>query len=176
MHEALVAMRAARRSGSANTKTKAEVNLSGANRGAKRHGPRPGRLQVIADLAWWRRRLRSQTARLFEEHFQECAPPRFSKSTERADSRRRCVNRRSLAVKEPKTKAFVSLLKGHTDSKKVLLISDSFDENFYRSARNVKPVLLATAVDVNTEQLLAFDKIIVTEKALEQLAERTTRK
>src|SRR3954470_6403505 len=30
MHETLVAMRAARRSGSANTKTKAEVNLSGA--------------------------------------------------------------------------------------------------------------------------------------------------
>src|SRR6476659_5560926 len=30
MHEAVVAMRAARRSGSANTKTKAEVNLSGA--------------------------------------------------------------------------------------------------------------------------------------------------
>ena len=49
------------------------------------------------------------------------------------------------------------------------------NENFYRSARNVKPVLLATATDVNTEQLLAFDKIIVTEKALEQLAERTTR-
>ena len=30
------------------------------------------------------------------------------------------------------------------------------------SARNVKPVLLATATDVNTEQLLAFDKILVT--------------
>ena len=58
----------------------------------------------------------------------------------------------------------------------MLLISDAFDENFYRSARNVKPVLLATATDVNTEQLLAFDKIIVTDKALEQLAERTTRK
>jgi len=36
----------------------------------------------------------------------------------------------------------------------------------------VKPVLLATATDVNTEQLLAFDKIIVTPKALEQLAGR----
>jgi large subunit ribosomal protein L4 len=78
-------------------------------------------------------------------------------------------------MKEPKTKAFVKLVKGHTDARKVLLIADSFDENFYRSARNVKPVLLATATDVNTEQLLAFDKIIVTEKALEQLAERTTR-
>ena len=76
-------------------------------------------------------------------------------------------------MKEPKTKAFVSLVKGHTDAKKVLLISDSFEENFYRSARNVKPVLLATAADVNTEQLLAFDKIIVTDNALAQLAERT---
>ena len=41
------------------------------------------------------------------------------------------------------------------------------------AARNVKPVLLATAADVNTEQLLAFDKIIVTGNALAQLAERT---
>ena len=46
----------------------------------------------------------------------------------------------TFTVKEPKTKAFVSLVKGHTDAKKVLLISDAFDENFYRSARNVKPV------------------------------------
>jgi len=55
----------------------------------------------------------------------------------------------------------------------VLLISDSFEESIYRSARNVKPVLLATAADVNTEQLLAFDKIIVTDSALARLAERT---
>ena len=79
----------------------------------------------------------------------------------------------SFAVKEPKTKAFVSLVKEHTDAKKVLLISDAFDENTYRAARNVKPVLLVTATDVNTEQLLAFDKIIVTGNALAQLAERT---
>jgi ribosomal protein L4 len=35
-------------------------------------------------------------------------------------------------------------------------------------------VKLATAADVNTEQLLAFEKILVTHKALEQLAERTS--
>ena len=75
-----------------------------------------------------------------------------------------------FSVKEPKTKAFVSLVKGHTDAKKVLLISDSFEETLYRSARNVRPVLLATAADVNTEQLLAFDKSW-TDSALAQLAE-----
>jgi large subunit ribosomal protein L4 len=50
----------------------------------------------------------------------------------------------------------------------VLIVSDSFDEKTYKSARNVKPVKLSTAADVNTEQLLAFQKILVTEKALEK--------
>jgi hypothetical protein len=34
-------------------------------------------------------------------------------------------------------------------------------------------VKLATASDVNIEQLLAFEKILITHKALEKLAERT---
>ncbi len=55
----------------------------------------------------------------------------------------------AFSLKEPKTKAFVSLVKGHTDAKKVILISDAFEETFYRSARNVRPVLLATATDLN---------------------------
>jgi len=54
----------------------------------------------------------------------------------------------------------------------VLIVSDSFDDKTYKSARNVKPVKLATAADVNTEQMLAFQKILVTSKALEKLAER----
>jgi large subunit ribosomal protein L4 len=78
-----------------------------------------------------------------------------------------------FVVSELKTKAFVDLLKKQTDATRVLIVSDSFDEKTYRSARNVKPVKLSTAADVNTEQLLAFQKILVTQKALEKLAERT---
>jgi hypothetical protein len=37
----------------------------------------------------------------------------------------------------------------------------------------VKPVVLTTASEVNAEQLLAFEKILVTQKGLEHLAERT---
>ena len=69
----------------------------------------------------------------------------------------------------------VALVKKQTDARKVLVLSDSFDENTYRSARNVKPVLLATAANVNAEQLLAFDKILITPAALEHLAERMNR-
>jgi large subunit ribosomal protein L4 len=80
-----------------------------------------------------------------------------------------------FAVTEPKTKAFVAMVKKATDAAKVLLISDSFEESFHKSARNVKSVSLATATDVNTEQILAFHKILVTPKALEKLAERTAK-
>src|SRR3979490_146545 len=80
-----------------------------------------------------------------------------------------------FAVAELKTKSFIALLKKQTDARKVLILSDSFDTNTYKSARNVKPVLLATAANVNAEQLLAFDKILVTPSALEHLAERMNR-
>jgi hypothetical protein len=52
-------------------------------------------------------------------------------------------------------------------------VSDGFDENTYKSAGNVKPVTLARASDVNTEQLLVFEKILVTDGGLAKLAERT---
>jgi ribosomal protein L4 len=42
----------------------------------------------------------------------------------------------------------------------------------YTAAMNIQPVLLNTASEVNTEQLLAFQKIIVTNEALVKLAER----
>jgi ribosomal protein L4 len=79
----------------------------------------------------------------------------------------------NFVVPQLKTKAFVDLLSKQTDAEKVLIVSDSFDEKTYKSARNVKPVRLATASEVNTEQLLGFQKILVTQKALEKLAERT---
>jgi large subunit ribosomal protein L4 len=174
MHEAIVAMRAARRSGSANSKTKAEVNLSGA-KPWRQKGTGRARAGYKSSPVWrgggvvfgpkprdYSKKISKNVRRLA---FQKALSERIKGGD--------VLTVGSLSVKEPKTKAFITLVKGHTDARKVLLISDSFDENFYRSARNVKPVLLTTATDVNTEQLLAFDKIIVTDKALQQLAERT---
>jgi len=68
----------------------------------------------------------------------------------------------------------VSFLKAQTDANKVLVISTQFDDNTYKAARNIRPVVLNTALEVNTEQLLAFQKIIVTNDALAALAERLT--
>jgi large subunit ribosomal protein L4 len=173
LHETVVAMRAARRSASANTKTKAEVNLSGA-KPWRQKGTGRARAGYKSSPIWrgggvvfgpkprdYSKKISKSVRRLA---FQKALSERIHAGD--------VLTVEGFSVKEPKTKTFMSLLKGHTDAKKVLLISESFDEKFYRSARNVKPVLLATAAEVNAEQLLAFDKIIVTDKALEQLADR----
>ena len=77
-----------------------------------------------------------------------------------------------IKVATPKTKEFISFLKSQTEAQKVLVISTKFDEVTYKAARNIQPVLLNTAAEVNTEQLLQFQKIIVTNEALAKLAER----
>ena len=81
-----------------------------------------------------------------------------------------------FTVKQPKTKQFVSALKAVTPETKVLVVGTKFDENTYLAARNVQPAQLVTSAEVNTEQLLAYRKIVLTNDALAQLAERTSKK
>jgi large subunit ribosomal protein L4 len=177
MHDAVVAMRAARRSGSANTKTKAEVDLSGA-KPWRQKGTGRARAGYKSSPIWrgggvvfgpkprdYSKKVSKATRRLA---FQKALSERIKAGDVLIIDK--------FVVPEIKTKSFISILKKATDAQKVLLISDSFDENTSRSARNVKSVRLATASDVNTEQLLAFHKILVTQKALEKLAERTNGK
>ena len=174
LHDVVVAMRAARRSGSANTKSKADVNLSGA-KPWRQKGTGRARAGYKSSPIW------RGGGVVFGPK-----PRDYSKKTSKTLRRlafQKALSERikagdvltvdKFAVSEVKTKAFVTMLKKQTDARKVLVLSDSFDENTYKSARNVKPVLLATAADVNAEQLLAFDKILVTPAALEKLAERT---
>ena len=174
VHDAVVAMRAARRSGSANTKTKAEVNLSGA-KPWRQKGTGRARAGYKSSPIW------RGGGVVFGPKPRDYSK-KISKSVRRLAFRKALSDRinagdvltiDNFAVPELKTKAFLALLKKQIDARKVLLISDAFDQTTFKSARNVKPVKLATASDVNTEQLLAFKKILVTHKALERLAERT---
>jgi large subunit ribosomal protein L4 len=174
VHDAVVAMRAARRSGTASTKTKATVHGSGA-KPWRQKGTGRARAGYKSSPVW------RGGGVVFGPHPRDYTK-KISKSVRRLAFQKALTERinagdvltiDAFAVKELKTKSFLNLLKEQTDAKKVLLISDSFDENTYKSARNVKPVLLATASEVNTEQLLRYQKILITEGALEQLAQRT---
>jgi large subunit ribosomal protein L4 len=177
VQDVVVAMRAARRSGSANTKSKADVNLSGA-KPWRQKGTGRARAGYKSSVIWrgggvvfgpkprdYSKKVSKSVRRLA---FQKALSERINAGD--------VLTIGEFAVKELKTKAFVQLLKKQTDARRILIVSDQFDENTYKSSRNVKPVQLATASDVNTEQLLAFEKILVTDSGLAKLAERTSAK
>ena len=63
-----------------------------------------------------------------------------------------------------------------TDEPKTLVVSAAFDDTTYLAARNVQPTLLITATEVNTEQLLNFRKIVITNDGLAQIADRLATK
>lgn len=174
LHETIVAMRAARRSGSANTKTKADVNLSGA-KPWRQKGTGRARAGYKSSPVW------RGGGVVFGPKPRDYSK-KISKATRRLALQKALSERikagdvltvDKFAVTELKTKSFVTLLKKQTDATKVLILSESFDDKTYRAARNVKPVLLTTAANVNAEQLLSFEKILITPEALEHLAERT---
>jgi large subunit ribosomal protein L4 len=176
VHDAVVAMRAARRSGTASVKTKATVNLSGA-KPWRQKGTGRARAGYKSSPVW------VGGGVVFGPH-----PRDYSKTVPKQIRRlalRKALSARIAAgdvlvvdtftVAEPKTKNFVALVKANVAEEKVLVIAAAFDENTYKAARNVRPTQLVTAREVNTEQLLAYRKIIVTNDALPQLAERTAK-
>jgi large subunit ribosomal protein L4 len=173
LHDVVVALRANRRSGSANTKTKAEVAYSG-KKPWRQKGTGRARAGYASSPVW------SGGGVVFGPK-----PRDYSKKVPKSVRRLALLKALSsrivagdvlvaeeIKVAAPKTKDFVSFLKSQTEARKVLVISTQFDETTYKAARNIQPVLLNTAAEVNTEQLLAFQKIIVTNEALVQLAER----
>jgi len=173
VHDVVVAMRANRRSGSANTKTKAEVAYSG-KKPWRQKGTGRARAGYASSVIW------AGGGVVFGPK-----PRDYSKKVPKNVKRLallKALSSRIIAgdvlvteeikITTPKTKEFVIFLKSQTEADKVLVISTHFDEITYKAARNLQPILLNTASEVNTEQLLAFQKIIVTNEALAKLAER----
>src|SRR6266481_9235567 len=143
VHDVVVAMRANRRSGSANTKTKADVAYSG-KKPWRQKGTGRARAGYTSSPVW------SGGGVVFGPK-----PRDYSKKTPKSVLRlafQKALSERINAgdvltidkfeVPEMKTKSFLALLKKQTDARKVLLISDAFDQTTFKSARNVKPVKL----------------------------------
>jgi large subunit ribosomal protein L4 len=173
LHDAIVALRAGRRSGSANTKTKAEVNLSGAKpwrqkgTGRARAGYKSSPVWVGGGVVFGPK------------------PRDYSKKVNRKVSKlalRKAFSERvnggdvlvvpSFQVAEPKTKKFLSLLQSITPETSTLVVSTDFDASTILSGRNLPGARLATALEVNSEDLLRYRKVVVTNDALPVLAKR----
>lgn len=176
VHDVIVAMRAARRSGTASTKTKATVSGSGA-KPWRQKGTGRARAGYKSSPVW------VGGGVVFGPHPRDYTK-KVSKSTKRLALTKALSARiatedvllvDSFAVGEPKTKQFLTALASVTTESKVLIVGRTFDRNTYLSARNIGATLLMTSAEVNTEHLLSFKKIVLTTDALKQLVERTSK-
>jgi len=174
VHDVVVAIQAARRSGTACAKTKGDVNLSG-RKPWRQKGTGRARAGYFSSPVWVGGGVAHGPV-----------PRDYTKNTPKAVKKlafRKALSARiadgdvllvdTFAVAQPKTKEFVTLLKSTKgDARKTLIVSEGFDDNTFKAARNVADAQLTRAADVNTEQLLAFDKIILTRSALDKISER----
>ncbi|MEA3210108.1 MAG: large subunit ribosomal protein [Chthoniobacter sp.] len=177
VHDTVTALRANRRSGTASTKTKATVSGSGA-KPWRQKGTGRARAGYKSSPVW------VGGGVVFGPH-----PRDYSKKVAKSVKRialRKALSERiksgdvlivdSFGVDKAKTKGFIVAVSAITEESRTLIISAAFDDKTYLAGRNVKPTLLITAAEVNTEQLLSFRKIIVTNDGLAQLAERIAKK
>ncbi|MEM7387492.1 MAG: 50S ribosomal protein L4 [Verrucomicrobiota bacterium] len=174
VHDVVTAMRANRRNGSANSKTRGEV--SGSNKKPWRQkGTGRARAGRTSSPIW------RGGGVVFGPRPRDYSKA-VNKSTRRLALRAALGSRieegdvlmvSSLDIPDGKTKSFVSALRDATDSHKVLVVAEAFSEATYLAARNYKGALLMTASEVNTEQLINFDKIILTEDSLPTFSRRT---
>lgn len=174
LHDTVVAYRANRRQGTAHTKRRGEVAGSG-KKLWKQKGTGNARMGSRRSPIW------SGGATVFGPRTRD-----FSKKTNKKTKQlafRAALSARinegavlsvpSLAISDGKTKSFVAAVNAITDAKKVLIVGGRFDDNTFRAGRNVQRVQLISADEVNAEQLLNFEKVVLTGDALETLARRT---
>jgi large subunit ribosomal protein L4 len=173
LHEHIVALRAGRRSGSASTKTKAEVNGSGA-KPWRQKGTGRARAGYKQSPVWrgggvvFGPNPRDYSKKVNRKVAKVALRKAFSERVKSGD----ILVVDAFAVKEPKTKQFVKLLGGITPEARTLVIAPQFDEKTLLAGRNVQDTRLMRALDVNSEHLLLFRKIVVTNDALSVLAQR----
>ncbi|MDH4470400.1 MAG: 50S ribosomal protein L4 [Verrucomicrobiae bacterium] len=180
VHDVVVAMRANRRSGTASVKTKATVNLSG-KKPWKQKGTGRARAGYASSPVWVGGGVsHGPHSRSYAKNVTKAVKKlAFRKALSARVLTEDVLIIEAFTVEAPKTKNFMELLgKIHSlesdfsSLPTTLVISTSFSKNTFLSARNVHTTLLMSADEVNTEQLLAFDKIIITQEGLTALGNR----
>ncbi|MDB4617271.1 50S ribosomal protein L4 [Verrucomicrobiales bacterium] len=176
VHDVVVAMRSNRRSGTAHVKTRAEVSGTGKKpfrqkgTGRARQGGNRPPIHVGGGVAFGPRNTRNYK----KDVTKSTRRLAFSKALSERISDGDVLTISSFAVSDGKTKSFAKEVGGLVDDvKKVLIVSSSFDEETKRAGRNFQSVLLMSAAEVNTEQILHHNTIILVEDAMETLASRT---
>lgn len=174
VHDTVTAMRANRRSGSANTKTRSELKRPD-KKPWRQKGTGRARAGTPNSPIWcggaviFGPKPRSYAKKVNQKVKKLALRAVLSSRIQSGD----VLQVPDFIVADGKTKSFIQLLSGLTSESKVLVIAAAFDEKTYLAARNHGSVQLTTAKDVNVEQLANYRSIILTSDALPVLAQRT---
>jgi large subunit ribosomal protein L4 len=173
VHDTVVAQMAARRSGTASTKTMGEVAGSG-KKPWRQKGTGMARAGSFASPLW------RGGGVVFGPK-----PRDFTKKVNRSTRQlalRKAVSERlkagdvvvvdQIALNAPRTRELVSILTALDLSKNSLLVVAGEDKNLLLASRNLARVEFTTPEVLNTYQVLRFDKLLVTRSAFEKLDQR----
>src|SRR6185437_7466016 len=178
VHDTVVALHANSRSGSANTKSKGDVSLSG-TKSWRQKGTGRARTGYRSSPIWrgggvvFGPKPRSFLKKIPKRIKRLALCKAFSVRLLEGD----VLIVDSFRVAELKTKQFLALLDKNLAQPhvKVLIIDAMFDTTTVKAARNVRETLLVSAKDVHAAHLLSFDKILLTRTALSAVAARLSK-
>ncbi len=174
VHEVITAMRANRRSGTAQAKTRGEVSASN-RKPWRQKGTGRARSGRTSSPVWrgggvvFGPRNRDYS-KLVNKSVRRLA---FAKALSERIAEGDVLSVPAFSISDGKTKSFAKEVTGLTDGKRVLIVAKDFDDSTKLAGRNYASALLMSAGEVNVEHLLYFDKIILVDDAMEVLATRT---
>ena len=172
LYEAVRQYTAARRSGTASTKTRHEVSGSG-KKLWKQKGTGRARMGSIRSPLWRHGgTVHGPQPRSYEYKLPRkmmLGALRSALSAKVRDGELRVV--RSFDLPQPKTKEMVGVLGRLEVKKTVLLVEVGENANLNRASRNLKSVKLVPTKDVTVYDLLKYQEVLLTETAAQKLSE-----
>jgi len=176
IYPVICAYRASQRKGLASTKTRGEVS-GGGRKPWKQKGTGRARVGSTRSPLW------RHGGVIFGPHPRDFSFPipkklknlalRYAISTKVKD--KKVIVIEALEFDKPKTKEFAMLLKGLNISradKNVLLLTDKIQEGLQRAVSNLDFLTATSVRDVNTYEIMAARKILLTKEALKDLTKR----
>ncbi len=173
VHDVVVAYRAAQRSGTACTKTMGEV--AGTNKKPWRQkGTGRARAGSFRSPLWrgggvtFGPKPRDYTKKVSKTTRQLALRKSLSERLKAGD----VVVVDDFKLESGKTKAFLAALSALEIDGTTLIVAAPADKNLLLAARNVSYVEVVSSSDLNTYQILKYDKLVFTRGALEKVEER----
>ncbi len=174
LKQVLLAHQANQRQGNASTKTRSEVSGTGRKpyrqkgTGSARHGSRRSPIFRGGGLAF------GPKPRSYRQ--------KVNRKIRKLAFRRALYDRasggdmdviESLEVSEPKTRLFSSVIERIAPKGSILVVDEAFDDSVLLAARNIGRVSVMEAGTVNAYLLSLHDRVLVSEKGIANLLDRT---